>query len=376
MDAAQIKALLQKQQAGQLTDEEKAILDTWYLKLAQTETAEVDETDMTNRLDAVLAGLGTNQRRPEIKTRRLWPRIAAAASILLCLSIGLYFYQHKTQKQGTNTQIAKNDIAPGTNGAILTLANGQKIILEHMKVGKITKQNGADLSKAGDSLLVYQKGAALTPMISYNTLETPMGKQYAVVLPDGTKVWLNASSSLKYPTSFSGGQRLVELIGEAYFEVIHNSRMPFRVSTGNQVVEDIGTEFNINAYADEQVVKTTLIAGRIKINRGHQEKLLKPDEQAVAADNEEIKITTVDTEPVLAWKNGDFIFKDEDFKAAMRQVARWYNVEVVYDPSAPDNFIPGGWISRSKNISAILNIMESTGKVHFKIEGRRITVTK
>ncbi len=296
--------------------------------------------------------------------RTLWPRIAAAASILLFLSIGGYYIFHK-QPVG-QTAYYKNDIKPGNNGAILTLANGRKIVLEQTKAGKIIQQNGTDLRKAGDSLLVYQAaGAASTTVISYNTLETPKGKQYSVVLPDGSKVWLNAASVLKYPTTFAK-ERLVELTGEAYFEVVHNSEMPFRVKTNNQIAEDIGTHFNINAYADEPSIKTTLLEGAVKVNGI----LLSPGQQTDGK-----RATTVNTEETMAWKNGYFMFEDENIQPIMRKIARWYNVDIVYTGDIPsDKF--WGTVSRFGNVSQVLKKLELTKKVHFEIEGRRIMVSQ
>lgn len=191
------------------------------------------------------------------KTRRLWPRIAAAASVIICLAAGGYILLHKPEPAHYAREI-KTDLRSGSNGAILTLANGQKIILEQTKEGRIGGQEGTDLRKTGDSLLVYRSTeTAADAAVYYNTLETPKGKQYSVVLPDGSKVWLNAASSLKYPTAFSRKEREVELRGEGYFEVAQNKTSPFKVKTPDQTVEVLGTHFNIKAYADEQTTWTT-----------------------------------------------------------------------------------------------------------------------
>lgn len=207
------------------------------------------------------------EQNPSRGIIRFLPRIAAAASILLIIGIAGYFYffyrHHNITNPKENIAVAK-DLAPGTNGAVLTLANGSKVQLDDAKSGSIARQGNVQLNKANDSMLVY-KANRNAASVGYNTLETPMGKQYAVVLPDGSKVWLNAGSSLRYPTAFSRNERMVELTGEGYFEIIHNTASPFKVKTSNQIVEDIGTEFNINAYADEPVIKTTLVSGAVNV---------------------------------------------------------------------------------------------------------------
>jgi len=322
------------------------------------------------RVDFVLGRI-YHQGKAEVVapvTRRLfsWPRMAAAASIVLCCSAAVYFYQHRKHQPATGN-IAQNDIKPGTNGAILTLANGKKIILESAKNGKLAKENGSQVNKAGDSLLIYQPTAA-TAAITYNSLETPKGRQVEVELPDGSKVWLNAGSSLKYPTTFTGKERLVELTGEADFKVRPNAKMPFRVKTNGQITEDIGTEFNIDAYADEPGQRTTLLEGTIKVNGT----LLKPGQQAVLAAGN-LALTTANTAEVMAWKNGDFIFDNADIKTVMRQLARWYDVDVTYEGrSNTDRF--DAQISKKQNIGVILNALQRTNGVRFKIEGRRVTV--
>lgn len=301
-------------------------------------------------------------------------RIISAAAVIAVISIGAYLF---VIRAGHSTY--DNDVNPGTNKAVLTLANGQKITLDDAKKGKLAEQTGITVSKSANGQLLYTVAATdkVTKELSYNTLETPVGGQYQLVLPDGTKIWLNAGSSLKYPTSFAALQeRRVILKGEAYFEVAHNKEMPFRVETPKQTVEVLGTHFNVNAYLDEPDTKTTLLEGSVKVMPENKTAslLLKPGQQAHVGNSS--GVITIDTEAVIAWKNGDFILKDEDFEATMRKIARWYDVEVIYDESAPHDLELGGWVSRSKNISAVLKIIESTGKVHFKVQGRRVTVTK
>lgn len=316
-----------------------------------------------------------------------WQKIgsvfAAAASIILVCSIGIYFY---AQNHHGSTDNIQGDIQPGRNGATLTLSTGEKISLTHAVNGKLASESGARIIKTADGQVVYERapGAAQPRNADasiYNILSTANGQQYQIILPDGTKVWLNAASSLKYPASFSGlKERKVELDGEAYFEVAHHVRQPFRIVTHNQLVEDIGTAFNLNAYQDEPAIKTTLVEGSVKVSfakaaQSTPDVILKPGQQSVNTGGT-IVVKNADINQITAWKNGDFIFKNDDFKTIMRQLARWYDVEVVFDASAPENIQLGGYMSRSKNISSILKIMEITGKVHFKTEGRRVIVTK
>ncbi|MES2109884.1 MAG: FecR domain-containing protein [Bacteroidota bacterium] len=316
------------------------------------------------------------------RTRRLWPRIVAAASVILCLSVGGYFIFHKTDSPNYAGNL-KADIKHGSNGAVLTLANGKKVILDETKVGDITRQNGTNLQKAGDSLLVYQSGETTVVGNYYNTLETPRGKQYSVVLPDGTKVWLNAASSLKYPTTFSGKDRKVELAGEAYFEVAHNKAKPFKVLTNGQTVEVLGTHFNIKAYADEPATWTTLLQGSVKVedNRNHSA-LLIPGQQAVSGNNGALQtLNKVDMDAVLDWKNGEFVFSGESLESIMRKVSRWYDAEVEYKDEALKKEHFFGSVSKWSSASDVLDALALTGTVKFSIVGgpkkeRRIIVAK
>lgn len=302
-------------------------------------------------------------------------KLAVAASIVACLGIGGYWYLHKEKAPQQIAQNQQTDIKPGSNGAILTLANGKRIVLEQTKTGEITQQNGSQLSKAGDSLLVYKAGAATEAVIAYNTLETPRGKQYSVVLPDGSKVWLNAASSIIYPTTFTGNAREVKITGEAYFEVVHNDKQPFRVTVAGQTIEDIGTHFNINAYADEPKVRTTLLEGSISVVKGDKKVIIKPGEQVATKEGDNrLAVTQVNTEDIIAWRNGKFVFDNTDVKTTMRQIARWYDIEVEYQgPVTSHEF--GGEIRRNTNLSNVLAIMEQGG-IHFRVEGKKVIVTQ
>ncbi|SDS33672.1 FecR family protein [Mucilaginibacter mallensis] len=303
-----------------------------------------------------------------------WGKIAAAASILLFISIGGYFLWHKQApgKQIVHNQPLHNDIAPGGNKAILILASGKQIVLTGAKNGTLAKQGAITISKTSNGQVVYtdaSTAAQNTAFISYNSIETPRGGQYHLTLADGTNVWLNAASSIKYPTAFTGNERRVEITGEAYFEVKHDAAKPFRVICNGQIVEDLGTHFNINAYSDESAVKTTLLEGSVAVTSVGKNKILKPGEQA-QLENGDIHLANVDVDEMVAWKNGLFDFKDANIGIVMRQLARWYDVDVEYEGKIPDILFTGK-LHRDINAAQILDML-SYFKVHFKIENEGV----
>ncbi|AOM76150.1 FecR family protein [Pedobacter steynii] len=305
-------------------------------------------------------------------------RWVAAAVILITFGLGVYFYSAVREgRPGSNPERYATDVPPGGNKAILKLADGSEISLTDAENGALVKQAGINIVKAADGQLVYHINPSKTSPEGYNTITTPRGGQYQVNLPDGTKVWLNAASSLKFPLSFTDQKtRMVELSGEAYFEVTKNKHQPFKVistsaSIGGrtQVLEVLGTHFNVNAYADEESIRTTLLEGSVRLN--HQ-LTLKPGEQSIFA-HDHFHVVPADTEETIAWKNGYFMFANEDLQHIMRKISRWYDLEIIYQGKITDNtFI--GTVSRFKEVSEVLNILELTKTVHFKIEGRKIIV--
>lgn len=311
----------------------------------------------------------------------------AAAVILFTLGIGYWFYTGDVSHNSLNTFKYANDVPPGGNEAILTLADGSKISLTDAAKGELLNKQGIRIVKAKDGQLVYTVDPGMVrtdEIVVFNTITTPRGGQYQINLPDGTKVWLNAASALKFPTTFTNlKERRVELSGEAYFEVSKNKQQPFKVLSSAtdkgraQEIEVLGTHFNINSYEDEDETKTTLLEGAIRIaalqnvNKKY-DMILSPGQQAVLS-NSGLKTMTVDTEEAIAWKNGNFMFANEGIESIMRKLARWYNIEVVYQGKITDkDFV--GTVPRFKNISEALTILELTNNVHFKIEGRRVTV--
>ena len=382
MKKQQAKDMVSRYVQGKATPEERELLDKWFYQNLDNNTYKPDPKSLEKNDGEItkhlMKHIGAHQNKA--KTIRLWTRIAAAASILIFLSFGAFFLLRNNNQQ---EQIAKNqiyNIAPGTNNAILTLANGKTIVLNNFQKGLLAKQGASAINKSANGELVYQQRTnSETPIaeIAYNSITIPRGAEYqVVVLPDGSKVWINAASSLRYPTAFAGNERKVELTGEAYFEVVHNPAMPFRIVTSSQTVEVLGTHFNINAYNDEPAVKTTLLEGKVKITATADNvvRYLLPGQQA-ELNSSAFTVNATETDKAIAWKNGRFMFQNDNIQYIMRIISRWYNVDVEYSGQIPtDNF--GGGVSRFKNVSEVLNELQLTGGVHFQIEGRKIIVSK
>jgi transmembrane sensor len=298
-----------------------------------------------------------------------------AAAILIFVLAGTFFFYNRHKGQPgliTQNKPHATDIAPGGNKAILTLANGSKLILNNAKNGDLSIQAGTRIVKQ-DSLISYNTTTANSSEVSYNTITIPNGGQYQLILADGTKVWLNAASSLRFPTAFTGNKRTVELTGEAYFEVAKNKDKPFNVKTATQTVQVLGTHFNINAYSNETNVKTTLLEGSVKVYSANVSVMISPGQQSVLESNGSFEIKrNLDTDEIVAWKNGIFQFNEADIQTVMRQIARWYNIDVEFKGKLPDDLYRGK-ISRNVNVSQVLRILELSG-INFTIEGRKIIV--
>lgn len=361
------KELLEKYKTGNCTPEEILLLQKWFHHLHEDELSELTEADLIKAQNELRQKMTSLTRKSSVAI--LWPRIIIAAAILIVISIGTFFYQNYIDESNTKHAITgvKNDISPGGNIAFLTLADGRKISLTDAKNGQLAEQSGIKINKTADGQLEYtiSNSDNSSQSISYNTIETPAGGQYQINLPDGSKVWLNSASSLRYPVRFIGKERRVEISGEAYFEVAHNSRMPFKVANSSQTVEVLGTHFNIMAYPDETSTKTTLIQGSVKIIKENKSIIISPGQQT-RVKNGNIDVVNVDVNEATAWKDGYFMFKSEDIQSIMRQISRWYNLEVDYQGNFPEKVF-GGKISRSRNVSEVLEILESTGSIHFKI---------
>lgn len=318
---------------------------------------------------------------PRLRSFRLvW--MAAAAILLLATLATAWYWINKTgiQKQPPVNVMAdkKEVIGPATNGAILTLADGRQIVLDSAANGLLSDQQGAQVILKQNKV-IYEGVADGSAAQAFNTMATPKGRQFQLVLPDGTKVWLNAATSLKYPVVFAAHERKVELNGEAYFEVTHDPAKPFRVQTVHQQVQALGTAFNVHAYDNESTEKTTLVEGKVLVKRtaaAPQEAILNPGQQA-AIDQQAAMFTLLENqaEAALAWKNGYFYLENMPFELVMKQLERWYDIQVQYKGGVPNLRFVGG-LSRNMTLDALLRALQ-VSEVHFKMEpGRKLIVFK
>lgn len=306
-----------------------------------------------------------------------WIKWLAAASIMLIVSsMGVLITKSRTNNRQLAVNVPskkelQNDIAPGQKGAILTLATGQTILLDSTVNGSVAQQGNVSVIKKNGELVYNTEGKSSE--IVYNTMTTPVGRQFNLVLADGSKVWLNAASSITFPTAFVGKERKVIITGEAYFEIAHNASMPFLVESGKNTVRVLGTHFNVNAYDDESVVSVTLLEGSVNLTNENSSKLIKPGQQAQINKDEKISlIRDVDVDNVVAWKNGRISFQGADIGTVMRQMSRWYDVDIEYNNKLDDIFYAN--MARSTMLSDVLKALELTKNVHFKMQGRKVIV--
>lgn len=379
MTKQEAQQLLDKYAKGTCTPEEKALVERWYEHQASGQKLPGEIADhLASKLemwDAIreMSGL------PETKKRTNLPqRILAAASIIFILSAGVLFYKHRNLDQLVITEkkeVKQSDIDPAENKAVLTLADGSKILLDDSERGLVANESGIKIKKLSDGTITYEAPASQNSNnnhVTYNKIETPKGGKYRIILPDGSKVWLNAASALKFPTAFNGKERNVELEGEAYFEVSKNKLLPFRVHTKDMNVFVTGTQFNVMAYNDEQFSATTLIEGSVDVKNSSEQLSLVPGEQAVHKAGTSLRKKEVDVEQFIAWKNGLFQFNNSDIQSVMRQIGRWYDVSVEYRGKIPQtNF--GGFISRDSKLSQVIKMLELSG-VKFSVQEKKIIV--
>ena len=333
----------------------------------------LDDPTLLAVLDNTWDQLHLQINKPKTKSLWTWKRIgASAAAVIGLLFIGRWFLTIETKN--VSPQAAQHVISPGKQSATLTLANGKQIHLHETQNGRIAEESGIRISKTTDGQLIYEVSDKSQGEIEQNTLSTTKGETYRIKLPDGTQVWLNAASSLSYPVRFANQKnRTVTLTGEAYFEVAKDSKHPFIVQAAAQQVEVLGTHFNVNSYADESAVQTTLLEGRVQVSSHSQKLLLAPGEQSTLTARGVLKSRPIDTAPVIAWTNNEFMFDGDDIESVMRKVARWYNVEVIYQgKKTTEKF--GGGISRFDDVQKVLSLLEKTGAVHFRIDGKKIYV--
>lgn len=378
-----LQRMMENYISGRATAEETKFIETYYKHLdagidplAHLSAPEIEELEERN-FSILKAKI--NGGKTERKTIPFY-RYIAAAIILVSISFITYYAVSPKKEILTKAEVANVlDALPGSDKAILTLADGSKVVLDDHAKSNISKSSFLTISKTENGQLIYKviaNGDINSSKIAYNTIETPRGGQYQVVLPDGTKVWINAASSLKYPEIFRGNERKVELTGEAYFEVAKNKTLPFRVMSKNQEVEVLGTHFNINTYMDDKSIKTTLLEGSIKISNQKSVKILSAGEQAVIADyglGAIIVNPNIDTDNETAWKNGQFRFNNAGLKSILNQLERWYDIDIDY-ATVPDRRF-NGMVPRNAKLSEVLNMLSLTGNIAFEIkEGKRLKV--
>lgn len=304
---------------------------------------------------------------------RKWWQYAAAVMFIVAASGAWFLLQPKKTVTPSVPEVAA-DIAPGSNKAVLQLSNGKTIVLSDAQNGVVGQQGNAQVVKTDNGVLAYRRGtAAAGNTVEYNTMITPRGGQFRIVLQDGSIVWLNAASSLKYPVEFNGAERVVELTGEAYFEVAARPGQPFRVKSKGQEVLVLGTHFNINAYPDEAMTTTTLLTGKVKVSGAGYAGVLQPGEQVQQQENSHWQLLkNVDTETVMAWKNGYFSFNNANIVTVMRQLARWYDVNVIFETKNTAQAFMGE-IPRSVSLEKALEILKFSD-IHYVITGRTIKI--
>ncbi|SMC98688.1 FecR family protein [Pedobacter nyackensis] len=363
MTEQEAKALLIKYEKNECTPAERTLVEGWYIQAFDTKELPEGKVNFAAIETEMWSNINASGIQPEQKTIKLWPRISiatAAAMTFLVLGLGIYFFNARYSNHQFKIA-SENDIAPGRNKATLTLEDGKTILLSGAQKSVIIDANKLSYND-GTEIISIPRTAAL--------VSTPRGGTYQVTLSDGTKVWLNAESTLKFPSSFAGEeQRKVTLKGEAYFEVAKNKKQPFVVSTDKQEVQVLGTHFNINSYPDEVSTKTTLLEGSVRVNQT----ILTPGHEAVLT-NGIIKVNKVNPNEAIDWKNGEFVCNNEPLNSIMRKISRWYDVEVVYSHPELKNKTFSGSLSRYDHVSGVLNALEQAGTIKFKLEGRQIQV--
>ncbi|GAA3990031.1 FecR family protein [Mucilaginibacter dorajii] len=412
MNQEELNNLIDKVNEGAASEDELYLYTTYLNQITSGEEAwKVEELGTEESVKIELENRIEGIRKPnEVKKIRLWPRVAVAAAVVAAIGFGVWFYTNEiaSSQNTSHNDVLVNDIEPGKNTATLTLADGTAIPLSDTKTGVVvgaklkysdgtsinspsagkasyfgSGKNGKKTDKLAEGDGSPQGGRRSTMLIA----STPKGGTYQVILPDGTHVWLNADSKISFPVEFSGGIRKIMLSGEAYFEVEKDRKHPFVVQTDKQEVTVLGTHFNINAYKDESSTKTTLLEGSVRVvalaapgrelalrQRDVNEVILKPQQQSII-DVNKMEVIQANIEEVISWKKNYFRFNDEKLYSVMRKLARWYNVEVGYEDNVTNDGFTGT-IARDKNISQVLSMLEKTKGIHFKIEGKKITVMK
>lgn len=379
--------LIEKYRAGKASREEIERINEWYHSFDDSAVEVVvinEEIPLEEKIkQRLFESISSGKKNT---ASRIFRKLRIPAAAVLLLTLGMFLFFSIFKKQSTALSSADyviaigqvNDIAPGGNRALLTLADGSVIILDSAANGVIGKQGDIQIEKSSDGLLTYLingKRVSENEEAFYNTITTPKGGQYQVTLSDGTKVWLNAASSIRFPVLFTGKERKVQVTGETYFEVAKNTAMPFKVKAEASEIEVLGTHFNVNAYNDEEVIRTTLLEGKIKVSNPSSTKFLLPGQQSGITKNGMMNVLdNADTEEAIAWINGRFQFKSSGLKDILRQIARWYDVDIEYKGNVNMTFT--GQLNRSDNVSKVFEKLRLTDEINFRIMGRKIIVSR
>jgi ferric-dicitrate binding protein FerR (iron transport regulator) len=379
----ELKELIKKYNEGTCTAEEKAFVENWYQFFDLKNSAELPQSELFDLKEQVWHSMQNEQKVIELNTishtphRRRWYYLAAAVATASILGLGIFnFYFREAEKTGllpVPEKISSVDVAPGTSKAQLVLGSGKIVDLSAQNEGSFTEADGTVIDRQSGKL-IYKQGDAAASETTYNTLLVPKGGEYQLLLSDGSKVWMNAASSLRYPTRFGKKERLLYLSGEAYFDVKRDTKLPFKVVTEEGVVvEVLGTKFNVMSYNDENSVKTALESGSVKVVRKDQSVLLSPSQVGEwQKENKNLNVKDGDLDKILAWKNGMIEFREDDIELIMRQISRWYDIEIVYSGRKSQGRYSGS-IRRQSKLSKVLEILKEGG-VQCHLEGRKLVV--
>ena len=375
MDELELNKLLKRFKEGTCSEEEKEMLELWFdhQSNAASWNWESEEEKEQLRLQ-MLEGIGraVDREQPRWVRMNYWYR-GIAASFLVMLMIGGYLYKRSTSDLPDQNDYRQAVVAPGTSQAMLTLSDGTSVLVDDAARGIVSSDGNMQVIKTDEGELAYREKEGAKESAGRNTLYVPRGGTFQVTLPDGSRVWLNSSTSMTFPAGNRGAERLVELKGEAYFEVRTDKKRPFRVMANGTEVRVTGTRFNVSAYEEDKHLATTLAEGQVIVTHLNQEKILKPGQQATISSSGTMQVAVADVESALAWKDGYFVFEDQDLTSIMKMVARWYDVEVEYKGTPPPQRF-GGTFSKSKGLDGLLTYLEQLSTIHFTRQGKKIIV--
>ena len=382
MDKKSFFELAEKIGTGVATEQEINLFHHWYESFQEDGHEWLDEMGDRNRIENEIFLRIRNQINGGKQNSfglQISRKIAAAVLLLVISAGAVYFISHNKASETQPELVIKDDVQPGSDKAVLTLGDGAQIILDGSMTGVVANEGDIAVENSDEGMVTYLVGEDLSEMdvheVTYNTISTPQGGQYKVRLPDETEVWLNSLSSIRFPTRFTENSREVEITGEVYFQVTNQENQPFMVYSGNQYVKVLGTEFNIQAYSDESFIRTTLVEGAVRVVSENEVVVLEPGYQVVNQEDAGLEVRKVNTDMVTAWKNGLFQFWDTDLEEVMRQLSRWYGIEVNYLTTAEGGAFTG-FISRNVTISNVLRMMEEAGNVKFGLEGKEVFVKR